>query len=264
MSGREDLVGIDEYLPNALGLRLPLPSLAIGLEFLHILIGHSSIVDRKSAAERNWAEGKPNGVIIGTPLYFNDCIEFTSGLSGLRTSMMDIYPSSTLAIAGADVSPAPGSAASTRGFHIGSSAGTADSGGANIYTSYNANVTNVRANARYGAAGVNTTLSTVGENNLNWGLRIAQFGNYTEDMFFKNMTTGASATTDVPVDGNNIPLARIPNSQPVMVGTEQSLAWGGKIRGSVVAGWSRKTTAIENDAFYPWVKRLCATVALVI
>lgn len=265
MSGREDLVGIDEYLPNALGMMMPLPSLAVGLQFLHILISHPAIVtDRKSAAERNWADGKANGLIIGTPTYLNDGIEFTSGASGLRTSMMDIYASSTLAIAGADVSPVPGSNALTRGFHIGSSAGTNDSNGANIYTSYNSSVVNVRANARYGTPSIKATLSTAGENNLLMGLRIAKFGSVTEDMSYKNMTTGAAATTDVPVDDNTVPYSRVLNGQPVMVGTEQSLAWGGKIRSAGVAGWSRVTTVEEDAAFYAWMKRLCATVALAV
>lgn len=247
--GREDIIGSDQFLSGAIGLRLP-GNLNTGLEFLHILTAG------KDAALRNWADGKLGATLIGAPVEHTGYLSLASGANYLRTAAKDEFPRASLLVVSRDTGTPSGSNADNF-LHVGSYNGTGAQTGMSIYSAFGS-AAEMAATARYisGSTGQSAgqRLASVG-----WRARLATAGDSSDDMYFHDLTAAVTASSDIAAG-----YARQNNGAPFVIGSANVSAFGGTGDVALAALWSRILTSDERAAIYDWAKRLCASVSLTV
>ncbi|WP_375178032.1 hypothetical protein [Sphingobium yanoikuyae] len=115
-------------IPGAARLTLPPGLDPTGLEWVHFM------THGVEKALRNWAPGKPDATLTGTPIELDGCIQFRSGSAYMTTHLTDSGQTISHAIGGRDIG---GQADNADRFFWGGSgfAGPPTIQGANLYTS---------------------------------------------------------------------------------------------------------------------------------
>jgi hypothetical protein len=240
--------------PDAAGINFPAAT-ATGLEFWHML------TDGTANVARNWASGKTNAVVTGSPIARNDAVTGNPSYIELRASSAyyttaqpdSAGETSQLIVACAIGSQDPGSDYSQTGqlsYYVGSSDG--NGGGAGIWVG---TPNSVYAQAGYlpsnGQGAIQLKAAQVATNPSTWRCFIATYA--ATAITLRDMTSGISTTT--PISG----LSRKANGLPVQIGSAQGAARQGSLQTMIAAGASRAWTEDECSRLYALARRIAAT-----
>ncbi|AJP72918.1 hypothetical protein [Sphingomonas hengshuiensis] len=244
--GLEITTGAAVILPNAAKLVMP-GTLGSDLEFLHLL------TDGVDTALRNWAEGKPSAISIGSPTAASGYLSLRSGTSYLQTGVIDVAGDVTMLVVGRDTGDK--SADSARFCYVGSN------NLLGILTSSSSQTRlTMRATQDGGATGTSTASLVANPNGwaclIGTAFQTGVSSSTADDPTLYDMGAGTSGTANY-----NTPYARAPTGAAFTIGH-----WGANQTGpgdiALAAAWSRVLSVSERTQAYAWAKALVATKGL--